>query len=279
MSFLRALNSGRTLLMDGAMGTELIRRGFTGPTWRANLDAPDLVRAIHADYVDAGAEVLLTNTFALNPGSLKDASLLSVGRAAVRLARSVARTRWVLGSMGPATVGAVNFADREVVLRIAEALDGVEGFVLETCSDASAFDAAAWIRQQFPELPVLVSFSFAPNEEGKAAELARAADKSPIAALGVNCGREQSPAEVGKTLEIFRRTTAKPLSARPNAGTPNWDRDGWRYPLAPQEWAGQVAKLHSLGLMMVGGCCGSTPDHIRELQKISACDLTPTVGK
>src|SRR5258708_6028707 len=100
MTLRDALNSGRTLLMDGAMGTGLIRRGFRGPTWRANLEAPDLVRGIHADFANAGAEVFLTNTFLLNPGTLGKASLGDAGQAAVRLARSVADSRWLLGALG-----------------------------------------------------------------------------------------------------------------------------------------------------------------------------------
>jgi methionine synthase I (cobalamin-dependent) len=271
MTFHEALTADHPLLMDGAMGTELIHRGFTSATWRANLDAPELVRAIHAEFADAGAEVLLTNTFVMNRLALGDESLMEVGQAAVRLARSVAGPRWLLGSMGPETITEANFADPGAVLATVAALSGVDGILLETCSDLSAFAAAQWIRGRYPELPVLVSFTFAPNEDAKAREWARAAQANDIAALGVNCGCEQAPADIGRVLGIFRRETSKPLFARPNAGTPKRDGTRWVYPLSPEEWANETIKLCEPGLAIIGGCCGATPEHIAALSERLRC--------
>jgi 5-methyltetrahydrofolate--homocysteine methyltransferase len=250
--------------MDGAMGTELIRRGFTAESWRANVEAPDLVRAIHGDYVDAGANVLITNSFLMKPAALGDERLTEVGRAAVQLARSVG-PRWLLGSIAPETMAGANFDKADSLLATARALHGVDAILLETCSDASAFAAAAWVHARYPELPVLVSFTFAPNEGAKAREWARLSQASDVAALGVNCGREQAPADVGRVLGLFRGATTKPLFARPNAGTPKRAGDLWIYPLAPEEWAAAAGALCKQGLAMIGGCCGTTPAHIRAL--------------
>src|SRR4029077_16759630 len=110
-----------------------------------------------------------------------------------------------------------------------------------------------------------ISFTFASNEDAKACEWARLAQASDLAALGVNCGREQAPADVGRVLGLFRGATTKPLFARPNAGTPKRAGDLWVYPLAPVEWAAETGELCEQGLAMIGGCCGTTPEHMRAL--------------
>jgi len=266
-TFTEALRSGRTLVMDGAMGTELIRAGITGPTW----DVPPIqVLDLHSAYSRAGAEILVTNTFLIGHASKSGANFESAKDAAqahVRMARSARPGCWTFGSIGPAASGP-NFTDRELLLDCVATLADAHGILLETCSDESAFAAVAWIRERLPDLPVLVSFAFAPNQEAKAMTLARLAERSDIAALGVNCGRDQSPADVGRTLRLFRQETNKPLFARPNAGTPRRDGSAWVYPLDPEEWAAETAKLCEIGLAMVGGCCGTTPEHIAALYRI-----------
>ena len=115
-------------------------------------------------------------------------------------------------------------------------------------------------------MPVLVSFSFAPNEEDKAAALVSLAAHADVAALGVNCGREQSPADVASTLRVFRKSARVPLFARPNAGSPTFEDNRWVYRQAPNEWARQTMDVSDLA--MLGGCCGTTPVHIRELRRL-----------
>lgn len=255
MTFLDALRSGRMLLMDGAMGTELMRRGYAGPTWRANLDAPQLVRAIHAEYVAAGAEVVLTNTFLL-PYAVGDRR--EIANVAIDLARA-SGAAWVLGAIGPA-----NATDVEAC---AVAFDSVDAILLETWSDPSAFAIAATLKQKLPDLPVLVSFSFAPGEEEKTRELASEAERSEIVALGVNCGREQTPDDLGRTLDVFRSKTTKLLFARPNAGTPQVIDNVWVHPTATTQWAETTAELRDRGAIMLGGCCGTRPAVLGELRR------------
>jgi len=261
MTFADALRSGRALLMDGAMGTELIRRGYAGPTWRANLEAPELVATIHAEYAAAGAEVVLTNTFMMAEAD----SPQQIGTAAVALARRTGR--WVLGSLATSSRRADD-PNVEKILACVRSLTAVDGVLLETCSDRHAFTIAHAISKEFSALPVLISFAFAPGESEKMIRLARAADASAIAALGVNCGREQSAADIWQTLDLFRGATRKPLFARPNAGSPQRADGRWTYPLNPGDWALATAQLCDRGLAMIGGCCGTTPQFIGELSRL-----------
>ena len=252
MTFVDDLRSGRTLLMDGGMGTELMRRGHVGPTWRANLDAPDLVRAIHADYVAAGAKVLLTNTF-LTPPEMEPI------RAAVRLARS--HGAHVLGAFGP------EFLDAPTLLDAVAALGDIDGLLLETCSDSTAFDAVRRIHARHPNLPILVSFTFQANGRTFAnrtpEEIARAAEN--IVAVGANCGVDLSPRDFAGILRHYRSATSLPLFARPNAGSPTRVGANWTHPLDANTWAEQTAELSDAA--MLGGCCGTTPEHVRELAR------------
>jgi methionine synthase I (cobalamin-dependent) len=245
----------RPTILDGAMGTELIRRGYVGPTWQANLDAPELVRAIHADYVAAGAEAILTNTF-LAPERDERQAFLS----AIRSAREAAKAQAVYLSLGPRRT-TVDFPDPGFLDGIFVHRPHVDGVMLETCSDASAFDVVRRIRDAWPILRVIVSFTYrgdppmtfsgrTPEEVGAAAE------KAGVDMLGVNCGAEQSPPLVRRVLKGYRQVTNRPLAARPNAGSPDQTTNA-------ELWAAEVSRLTEAALL--GGCCGTTPEHIRSL--------------
>jgi methionine synthase I (cobalamin-dependent) len=247
------------------MGTELIRRGYRGPSWQANLDAPELVRAIHADYVAAGAQALFTNTFLAPEREARE-----VYASAVRSARSVIGRDSVILSLGPRRTPEqpVDFPNRDFLADIVDALAEVRLVLLETCSDRSAFDAASWIKSLAGEVGVCVSFAFRGNPPTTIAgltpeDVARGKTRSQIDCIGVNCGQEQMPAEIAEVLAGYRRVTGAALLARPNAGTPHRTADGWSYPGDPESWANEVAKLTDAA--MLGGCCGTTPDHIRAL--------------
>ena len=253
MSFIDELRSGRPLPMDGGMGTELMRRGHVGPTWRANLEAPELVRAIHADYVAAGARVLLTNTFMFPPD-------LEPIRSAGRHARS--QGAYVLGAFGP------DFLDAPTLFYAIDALGEVDGLLLETCSSPTAFDLVGRIHGRNPRMPILASFAFQANGltfTGQTPEeIARAAEG--VVALGANCGVGLSPADFAAILRRFRSATSLPLFARPNAGSPTRVGDKWTYPLDAQTWAEQTAALQDAA--MLGGCCGTGPDHVGRLARL-----------
>ncbi len=246
------LTRGR-VLMDGAMGTELLRRGarLGEPLAQWNLDHPDVIRAIHREYAHAGAELLLTNTFlARSPDVCQDGVKLA------REARCV-----VLADLGPTkTVGTQpDFPDLDECLRLADALFAADGLLLETCGDQSGFELATAIERRRPGWPVFISFAFRPGGvtsfAGQApATIARWARDSCVAALGVNCCDE-----VLEVLRAYRQETTTPTFARPSAGLPV----AGAYPLTPDAFAQLACDLWNEGAAMVGGCCGTTPEHIR----------------
>jgi 5-methyltetrahydrofolate--homocysteine methyltransferase len=279
--FLDALQSGRVLLMDGAMGTELPRMGLQpgecGEHW--NRTHPDRVRAIHDSYVAAGAEVLLTNTFQANPARLARFRLADrleeINASAVRLARQAAgRSRFVLGDIGPIfdSADAREFPDYRQLGRELLSLEGVDGFLLETCSSPRALSAVQYAFHRVIEIdtPLLLSLTYrrSPSGDlitnsGHAPETyARHAERSGVAALGVNCGRDIDMADIIAIIRRYRRVTELPLFARPNAGTPTQQGDRWIYPHAPEAMAARLPELLAAGVSMIGGCCGTTPTHI-----------------
>jgi 5-methyltetrahydrofolate--homocysteine methyltransferase len=285
--FLRALRSGRVLLMDGAMGTELQRAGIgEGECYELwNLTHPERVRAIHQSYADAGAEVLLTNTFQANPASLFRHDLLpqmsAISLAALELARAVAGpNRFVFFDVGPLSEAGRRF-EAAWAVRCARA-DSADGLLMETCSAIA--DTARVLKTKRrsdikrANLHVLLSWTYcrAPDgslrtARGESPEAcARWAAKLDIVALGVNCGRDVGMDEVIEIVRRYRDHTDLPLFARPNAGTPARVGDRWVYPHTPAAMAARLPELLEAGVSMVGGCCGTTPEHIAAFRPVVA---------
>jgi 5-methyltetrahydrofolate--homocysteine methyltransferase len=273
--FLKSLRAGKTLLMDGAMGTELQRAGATQAEcfelW--NLTRAEQVRAIHHSYVDAGAMILLTNTFQANPESLGKYGagdrLGDIFHAAIDNARSVAGPdRFVLADVGP--MAKVDAATASLIVNAAKSADAM---LLETWSDPSSVeffsDAAA--AQTRHHLPLLVSFTFWRPQPG--ADLCTFAGFSPeacagsaqriaAAALGVNCGRALAHSDFLEIIQRYCAVTDVPVFARPNAGTPARVGESWAYPKTPGDIAASLPALLQAGACMIGGCCGTTPEYI-----------------
>ena len=271
-SLLQILHLDRMLLMDGAMGTELQRRGIAeGECYELwNIRHADVVRQIHKSYVAAGARVLLTNSFQANPAALAKHGLRErineLNDAAVRLAReAIGEGGLVLGSIGPWLNGGPT--DLEFVVK---SLAGADGILLETRSNRQAFADVAAARRCTTQ-PVMISIAF--RKTGSGCEIltyddmtpescAGLAEESGCAALGVNCGQNISLGDVLQIVRRFRSVTKLPLFARPNAGTPTRVGNEWSYPTSPEDFAQRVPELLDAGLSMIGGCCGTTPAHI-----------------
>jgi 5-methyltetrahydrofolate--homocysteine methyltransferase len=281
--FLDALRSGRILLMDGAMGTELqragLRPGECGELW--NLTHPEKVRAIHQAYVDAGAEVLLTNTFQANPAALQRYNVADqcevICGAAVELARQAAGpNRWVLADIGPYQSDVELQGLQTLVKALAQA--GTDGFLIETCSDSYPL-LNLWkvldypLRQRFP---VLVSFTYRRDRDNQvrtisglsAAQIASWIDDCSVPALGINCGRDIGLPQIAEVVVAYRGNVSRPIFARPNAGTPKQVEDRWVYPHSPEYMASWLPELLKAGVSMIGGCCGTTPAHIAAFKPI-----------
>ena len=286
-AFLQELHSGRVLLMDGAMGTELQRKGMgpdeCGESW--NVMRAKSVRAVHDSYVAAGAEVLLTNTFQVHPAYLGrfglEDHLEEINGNAVRLARKAAgRSRFVLGDIGPilALEKRAAFADFKDLARVLAALDGVDGILFETWSHPLVLPAMeyAFHRVVEVEIPLLLSLSYRRSPSGRLVTIsghgpetfARHAEQHGVAALGVNCGRDIDIDDIIEIIRRYRAETDLPRFARPNAGTPTKQGDQWIYPHTPEAMAARLPELLEAGVSMIGGCCGTTPEHIAAFRPI-----------
>jgi 5-methyltetrahydrofolate--homocysteine methyltransferase len=291
--FLDALRSSRVLLMDGAMGTELLRAGLKpdecGELW--NLTHPERVQAIHRAYVDAGAEVLLTNTFQANPSALERNGLRDRCAAIYQAAQNHARSacgpnHFVLTDLGPLPDEVSSgirgrYDDFKELFPLATATDGL---LLETqCGKTNALLVVQLQHHELrrlPSLPILLSFTY----RRKQGQLITRHGLSPeqhaewhasfartfrdFVALGVNCGRDIGMDETIEIIHRYRRVTDLPVFARPNAGTPIRVGDQWVYPRSPEEMAARLPELLEAGVCMVGGCCGTTPAHIAAFRKV-----------
>jgi 5-methyltetrahydrofolate--homocysteine methyltransferase len=270
ISILDNLRSGGPLLMDGAMGSELIRAGLqpgdNGAPW--NLLRPDAVLGIHGAYVAAGADVILTNTFQANPRAFPDsAELERIGMAAVGLARE-AKARFVLADVGPID----NANDLRSTLH---SLAGTDGVLLETFSSPEVLGLVESIRR-WPETrgsPILLSLTFRRGDTGMETLsghspewFAQRVADAGIDVLGVNCGREIDIADCAEILRRYRTATDLPLFARPNAGTPVSSGGHWTYPRTPRNFASGVKDLLAAGAAMLGGCCGTTREHVAAMR-------------
>jgi methionine synthase / methylenetetrahydrofolate reductase(NADPH) len=276
------LADGRVHVVDGAMGTMLYGRGvFLNVCYdELNLKQPGLVRDIHREYVRAGAELLETNTFGANPVKLATHGLAAeterINTEAAGLAREAAGGRAaVAGAIGPLGVRIEPFGE----LSVAEARDafalqvrgllagGVDGFILETFSDVAELGAAFQAVRSLSDLPVIAQMTV--GTDGKTHYGTDPAVFGPeLAAMGadvvgVNCS--VGPHGVLEAVEKLARVVTLPLSAQPNAGLPREVADRKIYMASPEYMASYARRMVEAGARLVGGCCGTTPDHIRAI--------------
>ena len=281
LTFLESLDQ-RVLVCDGAMGTMLYAKGiFVNRCFDAlNLTDPDLVSGVHREYVRAGADVIETNTFGANRVKLRGFGLADklreINIEGARLARSASRGHtFVAGAIGPLGVriepwGKTGVDEAEAFFR--EQVDallegGVDLFVLETFRDLAEMGAAIRAVRAACAVPVVAqmtveedgnSLDGAPPEEFAPALEALGAD-----VIGVNCSI--GPAPMLETVERIAGVTKARLSAQPNAGRPR-DIEGRNiYLTSPEYFASYARRFVGAGVRLVGGCCGTSPDHIRQI--------------
>ncbi len=290
MDFLTRLRSGPPIVADGAMGTMLLAAGLAPgrPTEQWVLERPEAVLAVHRAYVEAGAELILTCTFGGTRPRLARAGLegrvAEVNRKAVELAREAAAGRaLVAGDIGPlgellAPLGKRTYEEAvdlfaEQAAALAEA--GVDVLYIETMSALEEAKAAVeGARHVAPNLPITLTFSFdthgRTNMGVRPEQVVRAAREWGLAAVGANCGATLEMTE--GALRKMRETDPEAvLIAKPNAGLPRMVGGKPVYDATPEMMADFVAHVLPLGIRIIGGCCGSTPDHIRAIaQKVSA---------
>jgi homocysteine S-methyltransferase len=281
-TFLDALGE-RVLVCDGAMGTMLYARGiFLNRCFdELNLTQPDLVADVHQEYVRAGADVLESNTFGANRFKLANFGLADkvheINREGARLARRAARdSAWVAGSIGPLGVriepwGKTGVDEAEAAFREqAKGLieGGVDLFVLETFRDLNEIQAAIRAVRSVSPLPIVAQMTT--EDDGSSLDgappetFAPALEASGAEVIGVNCS--VGPAAMLETVERMARLTHARLAAQPNAGRPR-DVDGRNLYLgSPEYMASYARRFVTAGVRLVGGCCGTTPEHIRQMK-------------
>ena len=291
MTALDVLLDGRTvMLIDGAMGTELFRRGLGSgdPPEAWNVDEPDRVKGVYSAYVDAGSDVFLTNSFGGTRYRLKlhklDERVHELNEAAARLGREVAdaavgRRVLVAGSMGPtgellepmgrlSTDGAMDaFAEQAAGL----AAGGADLIWIETMSSLEELECAVIGARRACDLPVCATMSF--DTAGRtmmgvtgtaAGELAARLD---LAAIGANCGSNLADTEAA-VRQMQAAAPHIPVISKGNAGIPEWHGTELHYSGTPEVMAAYAHRAKEHGFTFIGACCGSTPEHLALMRAV-----------
>jgi homocysteine S-methyltransferase len=282
MTLRELLADGRVHVTDGAMGTMLYARGmFLNVCYdELNLRQPDLIRDIHRAYIRAGAELIETNTFGANPLKLADCGLAAdtelINRTAAQIAREAAGHRTlVLGAIGPLGVRVEPFGELALdeardafALQVRGLLSGeVDGFILETFSDVAEIGAAIRAVREVSDLPVIAQMTI--GNDGQTHYGTGPASFGPelvalgADAVGVNCS--VGPHGVLEAVEALAGVVTAPISAQPNAGLPRNVGDRKIYMASPEYMAGYARRMVEAGARLVGGCCGTTPEHIKAI--------------
>ncbi|WP_405711014.1 MULTISPECIES: methionine synthase [unclassified Streptomyces] len=308
---LREALATRVVVADGAMGTMLQAQDPTledfqdleGCNEILNVTRPDIVRSVHEEYFAVGVDCVETNTFGANASALGEYDVAEriqeLSESGARIAREVAdeftastgQQRWVLGSMGPGTklptLGHAPYTVlRDGFQQNAEGLiaGGADALIIETTQDllqtkAAVLGARRALEAMGSDLLVLCSLAFETtgtmllgSEIGAALT---ALEPLGVDMIGLNCST--GPAEMSEHLRYLTRHSRIPLLCMPNAGLPVLTKDGAHFPLGPEGLAdAQETFVQEYGLSLVGGCCGTTPEHLRQLvERVRGSELTP----
>lgn len=276
---LERLQHGPVIIGDGAMGSQLYQRGapLDAVFEYLNLLQPEMVSQVHTDYASAGAQLLETNTFRANPLRLDSYGLAGrcrdINLAGARLARQAAPDSWIAGSVGPldqAPDGTSLSAETkqaaflEQMTALAEG--GVDCFLLETFGQTEELLLALAVAKQVG-LPAIAQLAFAEGgftgDGLSAEEAARRLTEQAPAAIGANCGA--GPRELLQVLKTLSAVTPCPLSAFPNSGFPQYIEGRHIYLATPEYFAELGQEMAAAGASLIGGCCGTTPQHIATL--------------
>ena len=277
------LGRRRIVLGDGAMGTMLHQAGLTiGAPEQWNVKRPEVVTAIHRAYVEAGSDFVSTNTFGGTRNRLKldnlEDRVAELNEAGARLAREAAGERLVAGSVGPTgelmePLGALtmdgaraSFAEQARALKAG----GVDFALIETMSALEEVQAAIeGVREA--ALPIAVTMSFDTNFRTMmgvkpVAAVAKIAGWG-VEVIGANCGN--GPAEIERVMTEMSQAlpAGVVLMAKSNAGMPRWKDDRITYDGTPEVMADYARRMAALGVRVIGGCCGSTPEHVAGMRR------------
>ncbi len=286
---LLAALSERPLLCDGAMGSQLIAVGMTtdqcGEQW--NVDEPAKIESIHQRYREAGCDLITTNTFGGTRTMLARHGLAdqvdAFNRAAAQVARrAVGDDGWVLGDVGPfgdflEPMGTTTADELKEVFgqQIAALVDGgANAIVVETMADPTELTLAVQVAKQLTDLPIIATYSFQSSPNGSfntmmgttVEQAMRAAIDAGADIVGTNCGTSLSLDDYRQLArQLVEAVSEVPVIVQANAGTPDAVDGQLVYPATPQEMAQLATDLLDTGVRVVGGCCGTTPEHLRAM--------------
>lgn len=279
-SFLERIQSGEKLVADGSTGANLQKRGL--PMGMASerwvLENPEQIIKLHTDFISAGSDIILTCTFGGSSIRLEQSGLadkaIEINTRAAELARKAAGdTIFVAGSVGPLghllkPLGPVEEEDAfNSYQQQIQALDaaGVDLILIETQFDLAEASIAIKAARSASKLPLVCSFSYDRGTRTmmgvKPSQTAQELSESGIDMIGINCGR--SLGENLTALQMLRKSTELPIWFKPNAGSPGLDEQGKPvYSLKPEEMGAEVSSWLAEGASVVGGCCGTSPEHL-----------------
>lgn len=282
---LKTALENKVVVFDGAMGTEIYRRNFFVNTSYDNLclTAPRVIQEIHESYLDAGAEVLTTNSFGANFNKLSKFGLgdklVEINRAAVRLAKEAAKGKALIaasvGPIGDFPQGVV-YSRRNAVSMIQDQIRALAAekpdFILfETLRSLADVEISVEAMNAVPDMPFMISIQVdskaeTPTGDSVKSILAylRKCELQP-AAFGLNCG--SGPEDMLTAFETFAHHSPFPVVIQPNAGSPKNVDNRMIYMSSPEYFTTYAMRFAALGARGVGGCCGTTPDHIRDMAR------------
>ena len=286
--FQTVLENGGVIVLDGAMGTELLRRGVESVV-AANLTHADTVFAIHEEYFKAGSNVAITNTLTMNRIFIEshgiDIDGKAVNVAGAAIARSSAMGKgFVLGNLsstGQMLQPYGTYKEADFIAAFTEQAaflqeGGVDGFIIETVFDLREALCALRACKEVSSLPVIVSLSFSTEQNGgrtmmgnSAADCASCLTEEGADAIGANCGGVD-PVQMAEIVRTLSKATKLPIVAEANAGKPKLVNGKTEFDMDPDTFALGMSKCRLAGARILGGCCGTTPDHIRALTRALA---------
>lgn len=271
------------ILLDGAMGTQLAEAGLE-MGGHNNVTNPQAVLAIHRRYVDCGVNLLIANTLTMNRPYIEKQAMgvdvREVNLAGVRLAKSaIHEGQYVLGDMSSTgrllkPYGDLAEADayeafKEQATILAEG--GVDGYIIETMFSLKEALCALRACRDVAPLPVIVSMAFKTAAKGGRTEMgdsakvcAQAFQDGGASVVGANCG-DLSPSEMAKVVSALCEATSLPVIAQPNAGKPRLAGNQTVFDMGPAEFAAGISECLQAGARLIGGCCGTSPAHIRAM--------------
>lgn len=283
MNLTELLRQKSPLFFDGAMGSELAHRGLQ-PGCELNLSKPQQISAMHREYAAIGVDFLTTNTFTANRIYLEshgqNGDLQAINRAGVELAREAAGPKqYVIGDIGP--TGRLlkpygEYSEEQFVENYHEQAlvlieNGADGLLIETMTDLREALCTLKACREVTSLPVMVTLSYSTTDKGGrtimgagVAEVATELEKYGATVVGANCG-DLDPLQMAEIAALHRQHTSLPIMIQPNAGIPKLIDGKTIYGMNPADFAAGVARCIESGASIVGGCCGTTLDHIRAI--------------